>query len=156
MKLKNVFSSLFLMLAITGTTLQAQNSQLPQQQEKIEVKDAELEKFAEAFQKMRMTNQQAQQEMMDVIKNEGLELQRFNEIQQASIDPKKDVETTSAEDKKHKAVVMKLEKLQPKLQKKMQTILSESDLSMERYQQLSMALKTDAELQKRLKKIMQS
>ena len=93
--------------------------------------------------------------MMGIIKDEGLELQRFNEIQQAAVDPNKEIETTSAEDKKHKAVVMKLDKMRPQLQKKMESILSESDLSMERYQQLAMALRTDTELQERLKAMMQ-
>ena len=57
MKFKNVINSFLFLMLIAGTTLQAQNTQIPQQQEKIEVKDAELQKFADAFQKMRMANQ---------------------------------------------------------------------------------------------------
>lgn len=100
MRMKSVISSLLITLAIGTATVQAQNSPIaaPQQQ-KVEVSDAELEKFAEVFQQMRMVNQEAQKEMMQVVQEEGFELQRFNEIHQASMDPNKEIETTPEEDK---------------------------------------------------------
>lgn len=156
MKIRNLVSSLLLIFVLGGATLTAQNTPMPKQQEQIEVSDAELAKFAEAFQKMRMANQKAQQQMMQIIKDEGMDLQRFNEIHQASRNPNKEVEATKAEEEKYSAVVEELESLQPQFQKKMQTIISNSDLSMERYQKLAMALRTDQELQKRLQEIMQS
>lgn len=103
-----------------------------------------------------MMNQEAQKEMMTVVQEKDFELQRFNEIHQANMDPEKEIETTDAEDKKYKAVVSELEEMQPELQKKMQEVISESDLSMERYQQLAMALQSDAALQQRLQAMMKS
>lgn len=157
MRMKSVISSLLIMLAIGTATVQAQNSPIaaPQQQ-KVDVSDAELEKFAEVFQQMRMVNQEAQKEMMQVVQEEGFELQRFNEIHQASMDPNKEIETTPEEDKKHQKVVKELESMQPKFQKEMEEVIANSDISMQRYQQLAMALRTDPELQKRLQEIMQS
>jgi len=154
--MKKFFSSLLFVVALGTASVSAQSTTMPQQQEKIEVSDAELTQFAEVFQKMRMMNQEAQKEMMAVVQSEDFELQRFNEIHQANIDPEKEVETTEAEDKKYKAIVTELEEMQPALQKKMEDVISESDLSMERYQQLAMALRTDAELQQRLQQIMKS
>ncbi len=153
MKIKNLVSSLLLILALGVVSVKAQNTQLPQQQ-KVEVNDAELTKFAEAFQKMRMANQEAQMKMMKIIKDQGMELQRFNEIHQAKQNPDSDVETTSDEQEKYKAIVAELQALQPTFQKKMQDIISESGISMERYQQLAMALRTDQELQQRLSALM--
>lgn len=46
--------------------------------------------------------------------------------------------------------------MQPKFQKEMEEVIANSDISMQRYQQLAMALRTDPELQKRLQEIMQS
>ncbi len=152
--MKKLFSSLLFVFALGTASVTAQSTTMPQQQEKIEVSDAELEKFADVFQKMRMMNQQVQQEMMAVVTNEDLELQRFNEIHQAEMDPKKDIETTTEEDKKYKAVVAEIEVIQPKYQKKMQEVITESDLDMERYQQLAMALRSDVELQQRLQEIL--
>ncbi|WP_300434582.1 DUF4168 domain-containing protein [Christiangramia sp.] len=154
--MKKFFSSLLFVLAIGSASVMAQSTPMTQQQEKIEVSDAELAQFAEVFQRMRMMNQEVQKEMMAVVENEDFELQRFNEIHQAKMNPEKEIETTKEEDKKYEAVVGELEAMQPKFQKKMQAVITESDLSMERYQQLAMALQTDAELQQRLQKIMQS
>jgi len=154
--MKKFFSSLLFVVAVGTASVTAQSTTIPQQQETIEVSDAELTQFAEVFQKMRMMNQEAQKEMMATVQNEDFELERFNEIHQAQMDPKKEVETSAEEDKKYKAVVSELEKMQPEFQKKMQAVITESDLSMERYQQLAMALRSDAELQQRLQEIMKS
>jgi len=154
--MKKFFSSLLFVVAVGTASVTAQSTTMPQQQEKIEVSDAELSQFADVFQKMRMMNQEAQKEMMAVIQEEDLELQRFNEIRQAKMDPEKEVQTTDVENKKYKAVVSELEEMQPELQKKMQEVIAGSDLSMERYQQLAMALRSDAELQQRLQQMMKS
>jgi len=154
--MKKFFSSLLFLFAIGTASVAAQSTNMQAQQQKVEVSDAELTEFAEVFQKMRMLNQQIQQEMMAVVQEKDFELQRFNEIHQAKIDPKKDIETTDKEDKKYDAVVSELETIQPEFQQKMQTVIQDSDLSMERYQQLAMALRSDAELQKRLQEAMKS
>ena len=125
--MKKFFSSLLFVFAIGTASVAAQSTTMPQQ-EKIEVSDAELNEFAEVFQKMRMMNQEIQKEMMTVVQNEEFELQRFNEIHQAKMDPEKEIETTSEEDKKYDAVVTELETIQPEFQKKMQTVITESDL----------------------------
>lgn len=154
--MKKLFSSLLFVLAVGTASVNAQSTTMPQQQEKIEVNDAELAQFAEIYQQMRMMNQEVQQEMMTVVQNGDFELQRFNEIHQAKMDPKKEIETTAEEDKKYQAVVTEIEEIQPKYQKRMEEVISESDLSMERYQQMAMALRSDVELQQRLQEILKS
>lgn len=154
--MKKLFSSLLFVLAVGTASVNAQSTTMPQQQEKIEVNDAELAQFAEIYQQMRMMNQEVQQEMMTVVQNGDFELQRFNEIHQAKMDPKKEIETTAEEDKKYEAVVTEIEEIQPKYQKRMEEVISESDLSMERYQQMAMALRSDVELQQRLQEILKS
>lgn len=154
--MKKFFSSLLFLFAIGTASVAAQSTNMQAQQQKVEVSDAELNEFAEVFQKMRMLNQQIQQEMMAVVQEKDFELQRFNEVHQAKMDPKKDIETTDKEDKKYDAVVSELETIQPEFQQKMQTVIQDSNLSMERYQQLAMALRSDAELQKRLQEAMKS
>ncbi len=158
MKFRNLISGVFLLGIFATATVNAQSSPMQQapQQQKVDVNDAELEKFAEVFQQMRMVQQQAQQEMVEVVKDENIELKRFNEIHQASMNPNAEIETTPEEDKKYKAVVAELQTLQPKFQKEMEEVIANSDMTMERYQQLAMALRTDADLQKRLQEMMQS
>lgn len=155
MKLTKLFSSLLLVFIMGSASVMAQTPTMPPQQKKIEVSDAELTEFAQVFQKMRMVNQEAQQKMIQVVQEEDFELQRFNEIHQAKMDPEKEVETTEKEEEKYKVVVAELESMQPKFQQRIEDLIKESDLSMERYQQLAMALRTDPQLQQRLQAIMQ-
>ncbi|AVR47455.1 hypothetical protein C7S20_11830 [Christiangramia fulva] len=152
--MKNVVSSLLLILAMGIMPGNAQNTQMPQQQ-KVEVNDAELAKFAEAFQKMRLANQEAQQKMMQIIQEKGMELQRFNEVHQAQQNPDSDVKMTADEKEKYKEIVAEFQALQPSFQKRMEDIISESGLTVDRYQELAMALRSDQELQQRLKDILQ-
>jgi hypothetical protein len=154
MKMKNFLSSMFAILVIGSASVTAQTTGLPQQQEQIEVSKKELTEFAQVFQQMRLLNQEAQKEMIEVVKNEDFELQRFNEIHQAKLDPNKEIETTDIEDKKYSLVVAELKNIQPEFQKKIQELISESNLSMAEYQQIAMALKNDPEIQQRLQAIM--
>ena len=154
--MKKLLSSIMMILAIGGTTIVAQETQMPPQQVQVEVSDEELTEFAQVFQQMRVINQEAQQEMIAVVQDQEFELKRFNEIHMAKQDPNEPVETTDVEDKKYNLVVAELQTIQPKFQKKMETVISDSDLSMERYQKLAMALRTDAELQQRLQEMMKS
>jgi hypothetical protein len=145
---------MFAILVIGSASVTAQTTSLPQQQEQIEVSKKELTEFAQVFQQMRLLNQEAQKEMIEVVKNEDFELQRFNEIHQAKLDPNKEIETTDIEDKKYSLVVAELKNIQPEFQKKIQELISESNLSMAEYQQIAMALKNDPEIQQRLQAIM--
>lgn len=145
-KLLNVFILVFVM---GSATVVAQNTKMPQQQN-IEVSDSELSEFAKVFQQMRVINQEAQQQMIQVVQDSDLKLERFNEIHQANLDPNKEAETTDAESKKYEVAVTKLETIQPKFQERMKNLIDNSSLSVERYQQLAMALQSDASLQQRL------
>ena len=154
MKLKKVLGSLLVVFALGTGTAMAQTPQAPAANQQIEVTDAELTEFAQIFQQVRVVNQQAQQEMIQVVQEEDFELQRFNEIHQTKMNPQKEAELTEKEEKQYALVVEELETIQPKFQKKMENIISESELSMERYQQLAMALRSNPELQKRLQEMM--
>jgi len=119
-----------------------------------EITTAELNKFADAFQEVQVENQAAQQKMMGIIKNEGLDVQRFTEIQKAQMNPEAEVEATDEELKMHAAVVTELKKMQPELESKMQAIITEHDLTLDRYKAVAMALQQDKSLQQKFQEIM--
>ena len=118
------------------------------------ISDAELNKWANAYQKVQMQNQQAQQKMMTMIQDEGMELQRFNEIQQASMNPNQQIDATEAEIKKHKMVSDKIEKMRPELERKATEAIESTGMSIERYQEIAAVIQQDQNLQQRLQKIM--
>ncbi|GAB2774427.1 hypothetical protein GCM10010465_20910 [Actinomadura fibrosa] len=120
-------------------------------QEGQKVTDAELTKFAQTFQQMRMTNQEAQLKMQEVIKSEDLEIKRFNEIHKATLDPDTEVDATAEEQEKYEDVISEIEKMQVSFQQKMEDMITSNGLTIERYQQIATRLQQDAALQERLK-----
>lgn len=159
LKSKKIASFLFFFAVVGSAAVFAQTpQQLPQQQqqqEKVEVSDEELSKFANAYQGITVVNQEAQQKMVKAVEDGGFDVQRFNEIHQATLDPNQEVEVSSEEEAKHKEVVDEIEGMQEGFQKDMEDIIKKEGLSVERYEELAMALQTDQELQQRLQQIMQ-
>jgi len=156
-KSKKIAGLLFAFALLGSASVFAQ-TQLPQQQQQtveVDVSDEELSKFADAYQKIRMVNQQAQQEMAKKVEESGFDIQRFNEIHQASLDPNTEVDATEDELTKHKEVVSEIEGMQGEFQKEMENAISEEGLDVARYEKIAMALQTDTELQQRLQQLMQ-
>jgi len=157
-KSKKIAGLLFAFALLGSASVFAQTQQLPQQQQQaveVDVSDEELSKFADAYQKIRMVNQQAQQEMAKTVEDSGFDIQRFNEIHQASLDPNTEVDATEDELTKHKEVVSEIEGMQGEFQKEMENAISEEGLDVARYEKIAMALQTDTELQQRLQQLMQ-
>ncbi|WBL24603.1 DUF4168 domain-containing protein [Zunongwangia sp. HGR-M22] len=156
LKSKKIAGLLFAFALMAGTAAVAQTPAMQQQQEvNVDVSDAELSKFAKAYQGLRMMNQQVNQKMMKTVQDGGMEVQRFNEIHQASQDPNKEVEASEEELEQHAAILSEIEGMQGEFQKKMETTIKDQGLTVERYQKLAMALQSDQELQSRLQKMMQ-
>lgn len=138
--------SVFLFVALLGTIgLSAQGTS---------VSDAELTKFATAYQKLQIQQQVTQQTMMKAIEEEGIEVKRFSEIQQASMDPNKEVEATKEEMELHKKALSKIEKMQPELEKKINEEITSTGMTMEQFEALAKEIQQDRSLQERLQAIM--
>ena len=156
------FKKNIITLALTGalvgtlsTAAKAQEMQAPMTtQAQANITTAELSKFADAFQEVQVENQAAQQKMMGIIKDEGLDVQRFTEIQKAQMNPEAEVEATDEELKMHAAVVAELQKMQPALETKMAGIIEDPGLTLDRYKAVAMALQQNKELQKKFQGIM--
>lgn len=142
LKLKSV---LVLFALIGSATMFAQEQ---------EVTDTELTQFANAYVKMQMQNQEAQQKVMKLIQDKGLALERFNEIQQASMDPNTTVDATAEEMKQHAEITAEIEKMQPKMEEQAIKGIESTGISLDQYQALGAAIQKDEALQKRLQDIL--
>lgn len=153
--MKTKFSALLICLAVLLAPVSFAQVPAPQQQEQqqIEVSDAELEKFAQAYQRIRLAEQQAQQEMIAIVENHDLEIQTFNEIHQAKMQ-NQPVTASEEDQKKHSEAVAEIEGMQPEIQANMEEIITNQDLTVERYRQIANALQANQELQQRLQQIM--
>ncbi len=152
MKMKSMVLALGM---LTATFSFAQTAPMPQQQNQvqIEVSDAELDKFAQVFQGMRAANQGIQQKMMAVIEAEEMDVETFNEIHKAKLE-NTEVDAAPEDVKKHEKAVEKIEVMQVDFQKEMESLITDSGLSIERYQEIATAMQVDQELQQRLQKIL--
>lgn len=146
--LKSVkLKSVFLFVAIMGASfgLFAQEN---------DISDAELAKFANAYQEMQVQNQEIQQEMVKIIEKEGMDVDRFSAIQQASMDPNQEVEASDSEMKMHENAVTKMQKMQPEMEKKASEKIAATGLTMERFEALAAVIQNDQDLQQRLQTIL--
>lgn len=144
-----------MMLGSTAVIAQQLPPQQQQQQQQTEVSDADLEKFAAAVQQIQMVSQQAQQEMMQVVQEEGMEIPRFNEIHEATMNPEVEVEATTEEKATHKKIIGELETMQAGVQQKIEKLITDQGLSLEQYEQIAMKLQSDPALQQRIQQMIQ-
>mgnify|MGYP002795165107 FL=1 len=140
---------------LTTTLSFSQTAPMPQQQNQsqIEVTDAELNKFAKVFQGLQAANQDIQRKMMAVIEAEEMDVATFNEIHKAKLE-NTEVDAAPEDVEKHGKAVAKIEVMQVDFQKEMETLITDSGLSIERYQEIATAMQVDQGLQQRLQKIL--
>ena len=118
------------------------------------VSDAQLQKFAEAYQTVQQVNQQIQQEMLTAIETEGITAKRFNEIYKAQMDPEVEVDATEDEIANQKAALKKIEGMQTGVQENMQNKIKEKGLTLEQYEKIGAQLQSNPDLQKKLQGIL--
>lgn len=139
-------TSLVLFVTIMGSlSLSAQEK---------DVSDTELGQFADAYMKVQMQNQEAQKEMMTIIEGEGLEVERFGAIQEATMDPSKKSDATAEEMKKHESAIAKMEEIRPALEKKAVDEIESTGISIDKYKSLASEIQKEKTLQQRLQSIL--
>lgn len=148
---KMYFIVVFFFLSISGIF-----AQLPQQPtQPAEVSDAELVQFASAFNKIQSIDQQLQQKMLAAVQNEGIDVQKFNEILNAQQDPNQEVDATEEELKKFASAHKAVEQIQNQAQQDMQKVITDNKLTVPRYQDIMMAIQSDPDLQQKLQKLIE-
>lgn len=115
-----------------------------------EVTDAQLDKFAKLYQVITAENMKAQQNMMTMIEDEGLTMERFNEIHTASLDPNAKLDASDSEKKKHKSVLTKIETTNEELQKMLEAKIKEAGMTIDEFQELGRKIQSNPELNAKL------
>jgi hypothetical protein len=153
MNLKKV--SVFLLVIVFGiTALFAQTPQQApqqmQQQQPTEVSENEIEQFALAFREIQVINQQVQQEMIDVVQEEGVDVQRFNEYLTAQQDPAQKINASEEELEQFTSAYQEIEEIQKDATQQMEQAITDNELSVERYQEIAMSIQANPELLQKL------
>jgi len=121
-----------------------------QQGQDIEVSDKEVEKFVDAVNAVQSINRGAQQEMSKKIQDEGMDPQRFQEIQRSQQSQQGNANVTDEEMKQYQNIMKEMESVQAGLQEDMKKAIEDAGLTMQRYQQIANAAQNDTTLMKRI------
>lgn len=154
MKIKSIVLTITLMLAITSAWSQDQ-IQSPQESPAQDVSDQELNNFADAYMEIQSENQKMQQEAVKTIEDEGMDVQRFNEIAQSQNNAEVKTEVSKEENKQVEQIKVKLQEMQAKFQQEVAGMIEKKGLTVQRYQEINQAVRQDEELQGKLQKIIQ-
>ena len=148
MKIKAIMF-LLTMLMVPDVYSQVKQPETPETQREVKVSDAELQKFAEAYNDLQIAQQELQNRMIDIIKDNDLDVSTFNEIHQAQLQERQ-VDVSEEDLKNHKIIVQKLEKMRPQVKQQLDSIIKEQDLTLIRYEEIADALQNNIQLQQRL------
>ena len=143
-------SALVLILVVGISTAWAQMPQQMPQQVPTEVSEDEIEQFAHAFREIQVIDQQVQQEMHDAVHEEGIDVERFNEYLFSQQDPMHELNASEEELEKFASAYEEIEEIQEEALKEIENIISNNNLTIERYQEIAMAIQTNPELLEKL------
>ncbi|NBC07264.1 MAG: hypothetical protein GVY26_08725 [Bacteroidetes bacterium] len=121
-----------------------------------EITNDELERFVALSQELQVMSQQVQQDMIAVVEEEGLDLQRFSEMDKADRNPETEVEGTPQELESYEAASERLNTMQTEARAEMQSKLEAQGFTEQRLQEINVALQQDTVLQKRFRSMQQA
>lgn len=140
--MKKIFLSICL---LAGATLFAQQT----------VSDADLNTFSEVYKVMLTENQKAQNSIFAMIEEEGLDIERFSQIEAAVRNNEHDgAEPTSNELTKHKKIHDNIAKIQKDFEVIVEKEIKKQGWSKDEYDVVASAITASQELQVKLQEIM--
>lgn len=142
----NAVLSILMMTFVT--TLGAQTITPSQQGEGGKVTDDQLKKFVRVSNDLQQMQKDSKTKQQQIIKDNDMTLQRYNEISQAKRSGK-DAQMTEAEKKKFNKISKSLKEFQQNNRQKAMQILKKHSLSQKVFTKIRRKLQSDKELQKR-------
>ncbi|MFP4090163.1 MAG: DUF4168 domain-containing protein [Cyclobacteriaceae bacterium] len=123
---------------------------------KTDFSDEELKNFISVNEEVVKVQQEAEQEMMQVIDSEdGITVERFNEIAQAQQNPDMEVNIGDEEMMAFRNAAQKVMDVQRETEAEVAEVVEEEGMAFEDYRQIMMAYQQDPELQQRIQSMIQ-
>lgn len=144
MNSKNIFFTfLFVLFACFSIKAQVNSPDIPEK---------DLVKFSQIFEDLRALDEKIQCDMIEIVANEKMDLERFNKLYQKDLDPAQKIHLSEEEKAKYNQIVNEIEKLQINFQKDMEKTIKNAGLTVEKYQEIATRLQIDTNLQQRLRR----
>ena len=90
-----------------------------------------------------------------MVQSEGMEVQRFQEIQGMKANPNAEVDASKEEIETHEKLVVEIEKAQLEFQEKVTEMIEEGGMTIEKYQEVFAELQGNEELQQKFTEMIQ-
>lgn len=156
-----IAAAVMLISLMFGMTLQASAQGMPpamqQEMPDVEVSDEELTSFVEVTIDAQEIQMEAQEDMIEMVEDAGLSVDRFNEIltgmQQGQSQADMGIEDEEME--RFDTVINDLEAVQEKVEADIMEIIESKGMEVERFQEINMALQMSPELQQKYQEIVQ-
>lgn len=120
-----------------------------------DVSDKDLETFVEIYKDVQKENQEFQEGLVKMVEEEGMEVQRFQEIQAMKANPEAQATIPKEELEKHDQLMQEIEKAQVEFQEKITGVIEEGGMSFEKYQEVFTELQANQTLQQKFVELMQ-
>lgn len=124
--------------------------------EQQEITDEQLRKFASAVFSLRQIDENARTEMGELIRKQGMELERFNEIYKAKQNPAAELDLSEQVEQQYENIINELEVLQQDYLEKKQTAITEAGIDTQTFQIIANRVQTDPDFRERVAVIIES
>lgn len=129
--------------------VETQSNSSPPQTDNGEISDNDLLVFASVNLKVQEINQEAQADMIEVVEENGMDVDRYSQILQAEQSPEVQSDATAEEKAKFDAIAAEIQTMQEQFQSKIDAYLTENNISEAEMQQLAMQIQSDSTLMQR-------
>jgi len=157
--IKTFITSAFLVLVTAGMVFaqgQQQAPQMPEIPAPDEISDDELLTFVDASDAIQPIQQKAQDDMRDVVEEEGIEFERFQQIMMAMQNPQMadQLEISAEEEQAIQEVEPQLRNIEEEAGQEIRAEITDQGIDVERYQAIFMSLQQHPELMERLEELL--
>ncbi len=125
------------------------------QQEKLEVSDVELNRFANALHKLQGIQDSTQQEMIAAVENTGLEVETYNQVMKElqNAESMEDVNASEEKVQQVQQAYQEVQEIQISQEQEIAEAIQEEGLKSDRFQKILQAVQQDPELMQRLQNL---
>ena len=123
---------------------------------KTEISDSELKTYSDLIKELTKIQLETQEKINALIEKEGMPLEKYQKIEQAEVLKKQNKPVkekfTTAEMTKYDAISKKVVELRGELNKEIQDLFQNGNITPQKFQEINQALQEDMELQAKYKK----
>ncbi len=144
--------------AFFAVPAEAQFQQPPQDAApQIEVSDEELQDFVDASMNAQTVQAQFQQQMVEIVDEEGIDVETYNDIMRAQQmgSAEEDLDVSAEDIDNFENAFEQIQEVEQEMEVDIHNAIEEEGIEVERFQEINMAIQQDPELQQRIQQIIQ-